>query len=131
MTLQPPFAVNFAFATNCIHSISRDSPREGDHQISNNQQISTPQQPLDSLRDPGNQAVAPNQHQLPAPPPGSSTKSASASSFHHQTAAPNQHQLPASTTRQQHQTSITFQFPPPGSSTTSASLQQGIQPTSC
>ena len=37
----------------------------------------------------------------------------------------------ASTTRQQHQISISFQSPPPGSSTTSASLQQGIQPTSC
>ena len=65
-----------------------------------------------------------------------STKSASASGFHHQTAAPNQHQLPASTTRQQHQISISFhfpttrqqhqisisfQFPPPGSSTKPAS----------
>ena len=43
----------------------------------------------------------------------------------------NQHQLPTSTTRQQHQTSISFQSPPPGSSTTSASLQQASKPTSC
>ena len=50
-----------------------------------------------------------------------STKSASASSFHHQAAAPNQHQLPVSTTRQQHQITISFQSPPPGSSTKSAS----------
>ena len=60
-----------------------------------------------------------------------SSKSASASSFHHQAAVPNQHQLPVSATRQQHQISISFhhqtaapisfQFPPPGSSTTSAS----------
>ena len=47
-------------------------------------------------------------------PPGSSTKSAS-----------------ASTTRQQHQISISFQLPPPGSSTTQANLQQGLQSTSC
>ena len=64
-------------------------------------------------------------------PPASSTKSASASSFHHQAAAPNQHQLPASTTRQQHQIRTSLQLPPPDSSTTSASPQQGNQPTSC
>ena len=45
--------------------------------------------------------------------------------------AQDQHQLPVSTTRQQHQISISFQFPPPGSSTTSANPQQGNQPTSC
>ena len=50
-----------------------------------------------------------------------STKSVSAFSFHHQAAAPNQHQLPVSTTRQQYQTSISFQLPPPDSSTKSAS----------
>ena len=55
------------------------------------------------------------------PPHGSSTKSASAPSFHHQAAAPHQHQLPVSTSRQQDQISISFQLPPPGSSTKSAS----------
>ena len=56
-----------------------------------------------------------NQHTPAAPgqPPEiqatiCSTKSASASIFHHQAAAPNQHQLPVSTTRQQHQISISF-----------------------
>ena len=98
-----------------VHSISGDSPREGDQQ---------------------NQQKSANQHTPVAPDileihifqhwyltlPGDHTgyqitfltldiytvttrqqeKSASASSFHHQAAAPNQHQLPVSTTRQQH-----------------------------
>ena len=82
------------------------------------------------------------QHQISFqfPPPGSSTKSASASSFFHQAATANQ--LAVSTTSQQHQ--ISLEFLPPvsstksassfyhlGISTTSASLQQGIQPISC
>ena len=89
---------------SCVHSIPREIPKEG-----YNQQISESAHPaaLDSI--PEIQAII------------SSTKSASASSFHHQTAAPNQHQLPASTTRQQHQISISFQLPPPDSSTKSAS----------
>ena len=125
--------VKITFAVNHVHSVPRDSPREGEQQ---NQQKSVnqhTQQPLDSLleiqylfpvtysqpRDPGNY----QQHQISISfqfqPPGSSTKSASASSSHHQTAAPNQ--LPVFTTRQQHQISISFHLPPPDSSTKPAS----------
>ena len=67
-----------------------------------NQQISTPQQPLDSPKDPGNHHQQQISFSFQFPPPGSSTKSASASSFHLQAAALNQHQLPTSTTWQQH-----------------------------
>ena len=83
--------------------------------------------PVAPGQPPDIQAAAPNQlpasttrqqHQISIsfqlPPPDSSIKSASASSFHHQAAAPNQHQLPR-----------------PDSSTTSASCQHGNQPTSC
>ena len=82
-----------------IHSIPEDIPREGDQQ---NQQINTPQQPLESSRDPGNYW----QHKISFqfPPPGSSTKSA-----------------PVFTTRQQHQISISFQLLPPDCSAKSAS----------
>ena len=120
MTLEPPFPVKFAPRGQPKISISFQPP---------------PQRPLDS---PEIQATftlwtltfvtldiyTVNIWTL-------KKKSASASSFHHQAAAPNQHQLPGSTTRQQHQTSISFQAPPPGSSTTPASLQQGTQPISC
>ena len=135
---------------NCIHSISRGSPREGDQR---NQKKSAKPVNCKDCTHPSNPwtaskrsrhvfpviysqpqrsrqlSAAPNQHQLP--PPDSSTKSALASSFHHQATVQNQHLLPVSSTRQQHQTSISFQFLPPSSSTTSASLQQGIQPISC
>ena len=83
------------FAVSCIRSIPRDSPREGcDQQISQNQQ---------------NQQTARTAHTPAAP--GQPQRSRQLS------AAPNQHQLTVSTTRQQHQISISFQFPPPGSST--------------
>ena len=81
-------------------------PRKVTSKISGNQQnqwISTPQQPLDNPQTSRQPPSAVNQPQLPAsttsqqhqisisfqpPTPGSSTKSASASRFHHQTAAP-------------------------------------------
>ena len=107
------------FAENHIHSIPRDSPREGDQQ---NQQKSMNQHiqwtPGQLLRDPGICSSDP-QRAPEIQATISSTKSASASSFHHQAAAHNQHQLPASTTRQQHQ--ISYQLQPPGSNTKSAS----------
>ena len=87
----------------CGQQISKTSEVQGLH---------TPQQPLDILLEIHTTIC--------------STKSASASSCHHQAAAPNQ--LPVSTTRQQHQ--ISFQFLPPGSSTKSASsfYQQAAAP---
>ena len=114
MTLQLPFPVKFMFAMNHVHSIPRDSPREGGQQ---SQQISTPQQSLDRPRDPGNYqqhqnqlpvSTARQQHQISIsfqlPPPDSSIKSAS-----------------ASTTRQQYKINISFQLLQPCSSTKSAS----------
>ena len=59
----------------------------------------------------------------------SSTKSASASSFHHQAVAQNQPQLPVSTTRQQHQITISFQLPPLDSSTKSPSASSSHHQT--
>ena len=109
---------------NCqshIHSIPRELGRvitqgRRDQQQqksakSKNQQISTPQQPLDSLLEiqasvPVNQPPQ-RSRQLSATHrfPGINQKLASNSSFHHQdiySSTKNQHQLPVSTTRQQH-----------------------------
>ena len=91
-----------------------------------------PSGPWTTPRHPGNhhqqqislsfhhQSAAPNQHQLP--PPGSSTKSASASSLHHKATAANQHELPASSFH--HQTAAPHQ---PASS--KASNQSAVNST--
>ena len=116
------FCSQICIATNHVHSISGDSPREGNQQISKTSELQglhTPQQPLDSPLE--IQRPVPSDLQ-PAPeiqPTICSTKSALASSFHHQTAAPNQHQLPPP--GRSTKISISFQFPPQGSSTKSAS----------
>ena len=90
-------------AMNRVHSVPRDSPRKVTSKISKSGHPSSPWTALEIQETISN------------------TKSASASSFHHQAAALNQPQLPASTTRQHHQISISFQPPQPGSSTNSAS----------
>ena len=59
------------------------------HQLpASNHQVAAPNQ--HQLPAPTTRQQHQNQHQLPVSPPGSSTKSASASSFHHQAAAPHQ-----------------------------------------
>ena len=126
------FCSQICIATNHVHSISGDSPREGNQQISKTSELQglhTPQQPLDSPLEiqrpvPSDLQPAPEiqpticstksalassfHHQTAAQisisfhHQAEAPKSASASSFHHKAAAPNQHQLSVSTTRQQH-----------------------------
>ena len=79
----------------------------GSNKISKISESAHPSGPWTAPRDPDSHYQQQISLSFQFPPPGSSTKSASASSLHHQAAAPNQHQLP--------------NFPPPGSSTKSAS----------
>ena len=121
--------VKLTFAVSHIHSVPRESPREGNQQNQpksakpvNCKDCTHPSGPWTAPKDPGNyqqnqisisfqfpppgNSTTPNYQQnqisisFQFPPPGSSTKPAS-----------------ASTTRQQHKIGISFQFPPPGSST--------------
>ena len=107
-------AISGLVAASHIHSVPKSCPlrtkriTQGRLRPANWQKLAKisksahPSGPWTTPRHPGNQ----HQHQISIsfqlPPPDSSTKLASASSFHHQASALNQHQLPVSTTRQQH-----------------------------